>query len=83
MRYLTVRNKEELLLKLVAFFTKYPILNGKQGDFLNFASAVSILHANKGKGLKNLSDEQRATLDLIISKMNRKRYGANNIQDEE
>lgn len=42
--------------------------------FLNFALAVSILYKNKGKGLKNLTQEQREHLDFFISQMNKNRY---------
>jgi hypothetical protein len=43
----------------------------KYQDFLQFKSAVSILYANKGKGLKSLIEEQRKHLDSCISKMNK------------
>jgi hypothetical protein len=74
MCYLGVRNKEELQKIIVPFFTKYNINTEKHRDFLNFAFAVSILYKNKGKGLKNLTQEQREHLDFCISQMNKNRY---------
>jgi hypothetical protein len=70
----SVRNKEELQKIIVPFFTKYDINTEKRRDFLNFASAVSMLYKNKGKGLKNLTQEQRKHLDFCISQMNKNRY---------
>jgi hypothetical protein len=75
MHYLSVRNKEELQIKIIPFFSQYPLNSGKHQDFLHFKSAVSILYTNKGKGLKNLTEEQRVHLDFCISKMNKNRYG--------
>jgi hypothetical protein len=74
MRQVSVRNKEELQKIIVPFFTKYDINTEKRRDFLNFASAVSMLYKNKGKGLKNLTQEQRKHLDFCISQMNKNRY---------
>lgn len=74
MRNVFVRNKEELQKIIVPFFTKYGINTEKHGDFVHFASAVSILYNNKGKGLKNLTQEQREHLDFCISQMNKNRY---------
>jgi LAGLIDADG endonuclease len=74
MYYLSVRNKEDLQLKIIPFFTQYSINSEKHSDFIHFASAVSILYANKGKGLKNLTPEQREHLDFCISQMNKNRY---------
>jgi hypothetical protein len=42
MRYLAVRNKEELQTKIVPFFSLYLLHSGKHQDFLHFKSAVSI-----------------------------------------
>lgn len=76
MHYLTVINKEELQRVIVPFFYRYPLANsGKQLDFLHFKSAICILYANKGKGLNNLTEEERKHLDYCISKMNKNRYG--------
>jgi hypothetical protein len=74
MRHVSVRNKEELQKIIVPFFTKYNIHTEKRKDFLNFAFAVSILYKNKGKGLQNLTQEQREHLDFFMSQMNKKRY---------
>jgi len=74
MQYLSVRNKEDLQLKIIPFFTKYSINSEKHSDFIHFSSAVSILYENKGKGLKNLTQEQREHLDFCISQMNKNRY---------
>jgi hypothetical protein len=74
MHYLAVRNKEELQNKIVPFFSLYPLNSGKHQDFLHFKSAVSILYANKGKGLKSLTEEQRNHLNFCISNMNKNRY---------
>jgi hypothetical protein len=52
MRQVSVRNKKELLVKIVPFFSKYLINTEKAKDFQNFSTAVLILYANKGKGLK-------------------------------
>lgn len=75
MNYLSVRNKDELQNKIVPFFTKFPINSEKHVDFLYFKSAVSILYANKGKGLKTLTEKECEDLDFCISKMNKNRYG--------
>lgn len=71
---LSVRNKTELANIILPFFEKYPLNVEKQEDFLQFRIAVLILRKNLGKGLSNLSLEDRQTLDLCISKMNRNRY---------
>jgi hypothetical protein len=42
MHYLSVRNKEDLQLKIIPFFTQYSINSEKHSDFLHFVSAVSI-----------------------------------------
>jgi hypothetical protein len=87
MHYLSVRNKEDLQLKIIPFFTQYSINSEKHSDFLHFVSAVSIRfffssdtelikrkYKNKGKGLKHLTQEQREHLDFCISQMNKNRY---------
>lgn len=71
---LSVRNKTELADIIVPFFERYPLNVEKQEDFLQFRIAVLIWKKNFGKGLSNLSMEDRKTLDLCISKMNRNRY---------
>ena len=45
----------ELHTIIVPFFTKYLINTEKSQDFELFSIAVSILYANKGKGLKTLN----------------------------
>ena len=74
MRHVSVRNKEDLQKIIVPFFTKSNINTEKHSDFNQFKTAVSILYANKGKGLKNLTIEQRKQLDYCISVMNKNRY---------
>jgi len=74
MRHISVRNKLELYTIIVPFFTKYLINTEKAKDFDLFSIAVSILYANKGKGLKNLTEEHIKQLDCCISSMNKNRY---------
>jgi len=74
MRNVSVRNKEDLQHKVIPFFSQYPIRTEKHKYFLYFQSAVSILHANKGKGLKSLTEDQRNHLNFYISNMNKNRY---------
>ena len=71
---LSVRNKTELADIIVPFFERYYLNVEKQEDFLQFKKAVLIFRKNLGKGLSNLSLEDRQILDLCISKMNRNRY---------
>lgn len=74
MRNVSVRNKAELQNIIVPFFTKYTINTEKHRDFMHFASGLSILYENKGKGLKNLTLEHREHLDFCVSQMNKNRY---------
>lgn len=76
MRQVSVRNKKQLQDIIVTFFSKYLINTEKAKYFKYFSTAVSILYANKGKGLKNLTIEQIKLLDYCISSMNRKRYNS-------
>lgn len=46
---LVVRNRVDLLTKIIPFFRKYPMLSGKQNDFEVFASIVEAM--NNGKHL--------------------------------
>ena len=85
MLQVSVRNKKELPLVvlplwvelqeiIVPFFSKYLINTEKAKDFKDFSTSVSILYANKSKGLKNLTPEQIKQLDYCISSMNKNRY---------
>lgn len=71
---LSVRNKCELADIIIPFFDQYPLNVQKNLDFLQFKKAMLILRRNLGKGLSNLSLEDREILDLCISKMNKNRY---------
>lgn len=75
---LSVRNKCELTDIIIPFFDKYQLNVQKKLDFLQFKKALLILRKNLGKGLSNLSLEDRQILDLCISKMNRNRYSCKN-----
>lgn len=75
MRYLVVRNKKELLNKIIPFFTEYNVQSAKHKDFLNFEQAVIILFNNLGKGLNNLSKNNIDKLEQCINSMNKNRYG--------
>lgn len=63
---LCVRNKSELADIIIPFFEKYKLNVQKQLDFLHFKKAVLILRENLGKGLSNLTLEDRNILDICI-----------------
>lgn len=71
---LSVRNKSELANIVIPFFDQYKLNVQKQADFYQFKTAVQILNQNLGKGLSNLTLEDRNILDICISKMNKNRY---------
>jgi hypothetical protein len=74
MRYLTVRNKQELHDIILPFFTKYNINSEKYKDFINFSVALVILYNNLGKGFDNLSQNNINKLEHCINSMNKNRY---------
>jgi hypothetical protein len=74
MRYLVVRNKKELYMNIIPFFSEYNLNNGKYKDFINFSIAVTILYNNLGKGFNNLSTENINKLEHCINSMNKNRY---------
>jgi hypothetical protein len=74
MRYLVVRNKEELYNNIIPFFTKYNINSLKYQYFMNFTFAVTILYNNLGKGFDNLSIDSVNKLEYCINYMNKNRY---------
>lgn len=74
MRYISVRNKKELYNTILPFFHRYPLNNGKDIDFYYFSIALAILYKNLGKGLKNLSSEDKNQLELCKKSMNKNRY---------
>lgn len=74
MRYLTVRNKQELHDIILPFFTKYNLNSEKRKDFINFSTSLVILYNNLGKGLDNLSQDNINKLEDCINSMNKNRY---------
>ena len=52
-----VRNREDLLKKVIPFFKKYPLLSSKQEDFIKFSEIVKDMKENKHltkNGLKRI-----------------------------
>lgn len=43
---LVVRNREDLLTKIIPFFQRYPLLSSKQADFKKFAEIVTAMQTN-------------------------------------
>ena len=55
-----VRNRDELILRVIPFFERQPLLSSKQQDFLKFASIVRSMKAGKhlsSEGFQSLKDE--------------------------
>ena len=44
---LVVRNRQDLLFKVIPFFYRYPLLSSKQKDFEKFAEIVQAMQQNK------------------------------------
>lgn len=64
-----VRNREDLLNKIIPFFEKYPLQTAKKKDFLIFAKIVKMMvkgeHLKEG-GLKKIR--------MMVRKMNKRKY---------
>ena len=55
-----VRNREDLILKVIPFFERQPLLSSKQQDFLKFASIVQAMAQGKhlsSEGFQSLRDQ--------------------------
>ena len=54
---LVVRNREDLLTKVIPFFQHYPLLSSKQADFKKFAEIITAMQTNhhlEKSGLKRI-----------------------------
>ena len=68
MKYV-VRNRKDLLDKIVPFFEKYPLQTEKQKDFRIFSRIVRMM--DKGK---HLTKNGLTTIRKMVRKMNRRKY---------
>ena len=64
-----VRNREDLLTKIIPFFEKYPLLSAKKRDFLIFARIVRMM--NKGEHLKKNGLKK---IRLMVRRMNNRKF---------
>ena len=64
-----VRNREDLLMKIIPFFEKNPLQSAKKEDFRIFARIIRMM--NKGKHLK---EKGLAEIRLMVRKMNTRKY---------
>ena len=78
MRYLSVRNKNDLYNIIIPFFTQYNLNTNKSQDFYYFVIAMSILYNNLGKGFKKLTQDNIDQLENYINSMNKIRYNSKN-----
>ena len=64
-----VRNREDLLEKIIPFFEKYPLLSAKKKDFQTFARIIRMM--DKGEHLK---ENGLAKIRLMVRKMNNRKF---------
>ncbi len=64
-----VRNREDLMKKIIPFFEKYPLLSAKKKDFQIFARIVRMM--NKGEHLK---EKGLKKIRLMVRKMNNRKF---------
>ena len=64
-----VRNREDLLMKIIPFFESNPLQSAKKEDFRIFARIIRMM--NKGKHLK---EKGLAEIRLMVRKMNTRKY---------
>jgi len=64
-----VRNREDLLTKIIPFFERYPLLSAKKKDFQIFASIVRMM----GKR-KHLKEKGLMKIRLMVRKMNNRKF---------
>jgi len=64
-----VRNREDLLTKIIPFFEKNPLQSAKKEDFRIFARIIRMM--NKGK---HLEEKGLAKIRLMVRKMNTRKF---------
>ena len=64
-----VRNREDLLKKIIPFFEKYPLLSAKKNDFKVFAKIVRMM--SKGEHLKERGLKK---IRLMVREMNNRKF---------
>ena len=67
-----VRNRDDLILKIIPFFEKNQLRSAKKEDFKIFAQIVKMMQ--KGQ---HLQEKGLAKIRLLVQKMNNRKYRTN------